>query len=43
MNGFSRGWWCSLKNLAAFLLTVVGLILLAVENYQAVLDVPKKS
>lgn len=43
MHGFSRGWWLSAKNLSAFLMTLVGLALLAVENYVAVKDVYNQS
>ena len=43
MNGFSHGWWRSFKNLAALLLIFIGLFLLAVENYEAVVDVSKES
>lgn len=43
MHGFSHHWWRSFKNLVAFLLIFLGLFLLAVENYEAVVDVSKKS
>lgn len=43
MHGFSHSWWWSLKNLSALLLTTVGLVLLGVENYEAVVDVPEES
>ena len=43
MHGFLRGWWLSAKNLSAFLMTLFGLALLAVENYVAIKDVYNQS
>ncbi|XP_065904245.1 probable sodium-coupled neutral amino acid transporter 6 [Dysidea avara] len=43
LHGHSRRWWRTPKDMAAFCLTLIGLILLAVENYQAVIDVKVKS